>query len=75
VVKNQIDHIIIKNRHKRCIQNIRTFRGTDANSDHYLVIAKFIIRLLVHWRENKGKLLEKCCTEKFAEECVLKYQG
>ncbi|VVC39857.1 Endonuclease/exonuclease/phosphatase,Reverse transcriptase domain [Cinara cedri] len=67
VVKNQIDHIMIQNRHKGCIQNI-TFRGAD--SDHYLVIAKFMTRLSVHWRENKGKLSEKFCTEKFAEECV-----
>jgi len=34
VVKNQIDHIMIKNRHKGCIQNIRSFSGADADSDH-----------------------------------------
>jgi len=61
---------MIQNRHKGCIQNIRTYRGADADSDHYLVIAKFMTRLSVHWRENKEKLSEKCCTEKFAEERV-----
>ncbi|KAL4083660.1 hypothetical protein QTP88_028976 [Uroleucon formosanum] len=70
VVKNQIDHIMIQNRHKGCIQNIRTYRGADADSDHYLVMAKFMTRLSVHWRENKGKLSEKFCTEKFAEEHI-----
>lgn len=34
VVKNQIDHIMIKNKHKGCIQNIRSFGGADADSDH-----------------------------------------
>lgn len=61
---------MIQNKHKSCIQNIRTFRGADADSDHYLVIAESMTRLSVHWRENKGKLSEKFCTEKFAEEHV-----
>jgi len=61
---------MIQNRHKGCIQNVRTYRGTDANSDHYLVIARFMTRLSVHWREKKGKPSEKYCTEKFAEEHV-----
>uniref|UniRef100_A0A2S2P671 Craniofacial development protein 2 n=1 Tax=Schizaphis graminum TaxID=13262 RepID=A0A2S2P671_SCHGA len=49
VVKNQIDHnIMIQNRHKGCIKNIRTYRGADADSDHYLVIAKYMTGLSVH---------------------------
>lgn len=39
VVKNQIDHIMIQNKHKGCIQNARSYRGADADTAHYLVIA------------------------------------
>jgi len=45
VVKNQIDHIMIHNKQKGCIQNVRSYRGADADSDHYLVIARFRLRL------------------------------
>ncbi|VVC39774.1 Reverse transcriptase domain [Cinara cedri] len=34
------------------------------------LIAKFMTRLSMHLRENKGNLLKKFCTEKFAEERV-----
>jgi len=45
VVKNQVDHIMIQNKQKKCIQNVRSYRGAGADSDHYLVIAKFTLRL------------------------------
>lgn len=45
VVKNQIDHIMIQNKQKGCIQNVRCYRDADADSDHYFVIAQFTPRL------------------------------
>uniref|UniRef100_A0A8D9E0P6 Craniofacial development protein 2 n=1 Tax=Cacopsylla melanoneura TaxID=428564 RepID=A0A8D9E0P6_9HEMI len=36
-VQNQIDHILIDNRQKSSIMNVRTRRGAECGSDHYLV--------------------------------------
>jgi hypothetical protein len=44
---NQIDYIVV---HRRCHSNIldiRSCRGADCNTDHYLVIAKVRERLVV----------------------------
>ena len=37
---NQIDHILIDRRRHSNILNVRSFRGTDCDTDHYLVVAK-----------------------------------
>ena len=35
---NQIDHILIDKRRQSSIMDIRSVRGTDSYTDHYLVI-------------------------------------
>ncbi|KAE9521335.1 hypothetical protein AGLY_018266 [Aphis glycines] len=57
--KNQIDHILINKRHGSCIQKVRSYRGADADTDHYLLYAKFIIRLSVKWRMASKKAKER----------------
>lgn len=52
---NQIDHILINRRFSGCIRNVRTYRGADADSDHYLVYAKFNLRLATKWNLKKKK--------------------
>lgn len=47
----QIKHILVKMRLKTSEQ-FRTFRGVVADSDHYLVIAKFALILSMK-RKNK----------------------
>ena len=42
---NQIDHILVRSRFKSALMDVRSFRGADCDSDHYLVVAKVKIRL------------------------------
>ena len=43
--ENQIDHIIIKQRFRSSLQDVKARRGADIGSDHHLVVAKIKIRL------------------------------
>jgi hypothetical protein len=44
---NQIDHILIDMRRNSSIRDIRSFRGADFDTDHYLLVAKVKERLAV----------------------------
>ena len=45
---NQIDHILIERRWHSSILHVRSFRGTDCDTDHYPVFAEFRERLAVN---------------------------
>jgi len=42
---NQIDHILIENRFRSRINNIRSYRGADIDTEHFLLISKFKLKL------------------------------
>ena len=44
---NQIDHILIDRRRHTSILDVRSFKGADCDTDHYLVVAKLRERLAV----------------------------
>lgn len=46
-IKTQIDHVIIDKRHQSSIIYVRTYRGADGDSDHYLIVANFSVKLSI----------------------------
>jgi hypothetical protein len=34
---------------------VRTYRGSDGDSDHYLVVAKFSLKLSAKWKRHQQK--------------------
>lgn len=45
VTSNQIDHVLIDRRHGSDIIDVKTCRGADADSDHFLVVAVYRQRI------------------------------
>ena len=43
----QIDHILIDRRWQSRVLDVRSFRGADCDTDHYVVVAKVRERLAV----------------------------
>lgn len=52
---NQIDHLAIDKEHRSWIKNIRSFRGADGDTDHYLVVATMTKKFSTSWKLKKGK--------------------
>jgi hypothetical protein len=56
---NQIDHILIDRGRHSSILDVRSFRGADCDSDHYLVVAEVRERLAVGKRMVKKMDVER----------------
>lgn len=72
---NQIDHILVESRHVSSIMDVRTMRGADIDSDHFMIRMKYRARLAAKKcniksdtkRWNLKKLREAGVREKFEE--------
>jgi hypothetical protein len=67
---NQIDHILRDRRRHSSILDVRSFRGADYDSDHYLVVAKVRERLAVGKRMVKKLDVERKNLKQLNEEEV-----
>jgi hypothetical protein len=60
---NQIDHLLIDARHVSNVMDVRTFRGANRDSDHYLPMSKIRSRIS-NAREMYGSYARKFNSEK-----------
>jgi hypothetical protein len=63
---NQIDHLIIDARHLSNLMDVRSYRGANIDSDHYLVISKIRNRIS-HVRKKYGAQARKFNKETLKE--------
>ena len=58
---NQIDHVMIDGRHISNLLDVRTYRGANIDSDHYMVACKIRARISTvkqHKSEREQKLTQ-----------------
>ncbi|PNF25970.1 hypothetical protein B7P43_G06361 [Cryptotermes secundus] len=72
---NQIDHILIDVRHYSHLMDVRSYRGANTDSDHYLIISN-IRRRISNARKIHGSQAKKLNCEKLVEQGVAtRYTG
>ncbi|VVC27148.1 Endonuclease/exonuclease/phosphatase,Reverse transcriptase domain [Cinara cedri] len=68
---SQIDHVLIENKFKTIIRNVKSYRGADADIDHYLILIDFRVKMSMEWKK-KQKILGKYDVDKLKNEETLR---
>jgi hypothetical protein len=66
-IHNQIDHILIDRRRHSSVLDVRSFRATDIDMDHYLVVTKIRERLVVNKQGSHKFHMERFSLKKLNE--------
>jgi hypothetical protein len=75
VTHNQMDHVLIVKRRHSNILDVRSFRGADCDTDHYVVVAKVRERISVSKQARQNSDLERFDLKKLDDvEVKEKYQ-
>ena len=59
IVRNQIDYILVKNRHRNSLKSAKTYPGMDIGSDHNPVIAVINIKLKKVVEKKQGYKMDR----------------
>jgi hypothetical protein len=69
--QNQIDHILLDAKHINNLVDVRTYRGANIDTDHYLLGSKITVGIS-NIRKSKGPRLNKFNLGSLKSEIVLK---
>jgi hypothetical protein len=69
---NQINHIAISKKWRRLLLDLRSYRGADVASDHYLVVAQLKLKLAANRSSNQQVIRKKFNMEKLNHKEIRK---
>ncbi|XP_054289925.1 uncharacterized protein LOC129005133 [Macrosteles quadrilineatus] len=68
--RNQIDHVLVDNRNKSSVSNIRSIREAECGSDHHLILVKLTQRISLEINHSK-QVTEVLAVEKLKKQTTL----
>jgi hypothetical protein len=71
---NQIDHMLIDVRHKSNLMDVRSLRGANTDSDHFLVLSKILARICNCQKESGIKIKKYNIKDLNDDDTALQYK-